>query len=133
MARTLGADSAVRGRDSGGSTVSRQASFAFHHLALQRLQAKQQIIAELIEGRLHLLEATVRFRAAAQTAGAAEGRELPGTKCPEDGEELCRSVIGWAHLALRDRPERAEAFSDQLERELQAHLARHGGVQLPCA
>jgi hypothetical protein len=127
MARTLRAASAVRGTDGGGSTIPREASLAFHHLALRRLQAKQQIISDLIDGRVHLLEATARFRAAAQTSAT----EPAGTRCPADGEELCRTVIGWAHLALRDRPERAEAFSDQLERELQAHVERHGGVHLP--
>jgi hypothetical protein len=83
-----------------------------HSLALQRLQGKQQIVAELIGGRLALLEASTRFQAL-----SADGR----------GEEAtCREVIGWAHLALRDRPETADAISARLEEELERHLSRQG-------
>ncbi len=92
-----------------------------HEMTLQCIAMKEQIVAELISGRLPLLEATARFR---QLGGAGRGPE-PG------GEEWCRTVIGWAHLALSDRPERAEAVSDHLEQELQTHLARHGCVCLP--
>src|SRR5262245_43783529 len=83
-----------------------------HSLALQRLQNKQQVIADLIGGRLSLLAAATRFQAL-----AADGR----------GEEAtCREVIGWAHLALRERPETADALSARLEGELERHLSRHG-------
>jgi hypothetical protein len=91
-----------------------------HRAAVERVQQKKEIIQQLIGGRLALLEATARFGAL--------------TKGPrQEGEQLCRQVIGWAHLALCDWPEKAEACSERLERELQAHLARHGAVQLPCA
>jgi hypothetical protein len=94
--------------------------------ALQRLRAKQQVIAELINGRVPLLEATARFRAAQCPA-----KEQAGAPPVDDGEQLCRTVIGWAYLALSERPERADAFSEELEQELQAHLTRHGTVRLP--
>jgi hypothetical protein len=99
-----------------------------YHLALQRLQSKQQIIAELISGRLPLLEATAQFRAAQPPA-----KDQAGAPPSDDGERLCRTVIGWAYLALSERPERADAFSEELEQELQDHLARHGTVCLPRA
>jgi len=89
--------------------------------ALRRLQVKQRAIAELISGRLQLLEAAARFQ---EVEGGMGGED--------EGEQLCRAVIGWAHLALSDRPERAEAFSEQLEKELQRHLTGHG-VRLPQA
>jgi hypothetical protein len=101
----------------------RQTSRDGYQKALQRLQAKQHIIHELISGKLELLEATARFRQ----------HQAEATSGGEEGESLCRVVIGWVHLALSDRPERAEAFSEQLERELQSHLARHGSIQLPLA
>jgi hypothetical protein len=83
-----------------------------HSLALQRLQGKNQIIADLISGRLPLLDAATRFQAL-----AADGR----------GEEAtCRELIGWAHLALSDRPETADALSARLELELERHLSRQG-------
>jgi hypothetical protein len=86
---------------------------------LQRLQVKQAVIADLIAGRLTLLEAAARFRGCATEA--------------EDPELTARAVIGWAHLALRDRPEEADAVGDRLEAELRQHLARHGAVRLACA
>jgi hypothetical protein len=99
---------------------------AEHEMALRCIATKQQIVAELISGRLPLVEATARFRSAGGAAPPA------GPVGPEPaGEELCRTVIGWAHLALSDRPERAEAVSATLERELQTHLTRHGSVRLP--
>src|SRR5947209_19057845 len=110
----------------GGRAAGRQpGGVDEHRLALERLRVKQQVIAELIGGRLQLLEATARFR----DAQRLPGRDRAGAQrlaFAEDGELLCRTVIGWAHLALSDRPERAETFSEGLEQELQAHLARHG-------
>src|SRR5436190_3370360 len=98
-----------------------------HMLALRCLAVKQAIVADLISGRLPLVEATARFRRADGASPVAGG---PGRPEPAD-EEWCRTVIGWAHLALSDRPERAEALSEHLEEELQSHLARHGTVRLP--
>ena len=72
---------------------------------LAGLSQKQQVVADVIAGRLTLHEAAARFRAASGDAG--------------DGETLCRSVIGWVHLALRDHPERADRVAGRLERELQ--------------
>jgi hypothetical protein len=77
---------------------------------------KQEAVAAVIAGQLTLLEAATRFRAAG---------------CPRpdaDGESACRSVIGWVHLALCDRPERAEEVSARLERELQKYLTHPGGL-----
>lgn len=81
-----------------------------HGEALARLEAKKQVIAEVITGRLALLEASTRFQA------LSEGMHEP--------EQGCRAIIGWAQLALSDRPEKAEAICETLERELQRHLAR---------
>ncbi len=126
MLRALTTESTV-GTSGTGAAARRPRFFGEEHrLALERLQAKQQIIAELIHGRLPLLEATARFR-------AAQRRRENDPASPDEGEQLCRTVIGWAHLALSERPERADAFSEGLEQELQAHLARHGTLRLPRA
>jgi hypothetical protein len=85
--------------------------------ALQRLQGKKEIIAELIGGRLALLEATARFRSLSDNERSEEA--------------ACREVIGWAHLALCDRPEKADSLSCQLEQELERHLSRHGTAHVP--
>jgi len=102
-------------------------------LLLQGLQAKQRIISELIEGKLKLLEAASRFQAAHSTtlACAAATTMYPGKM--SDSENVCRTVIGWVHLALGNRPEEAERVSARLERELQTYLDRFGTVSLPQA
>jgi hypothetical protein len=92
--------------------------------ALQRIRHKQQIIADLVSGRLGLLDAAVRFWRQA-------GEGPPARTDPASAESWCRTVIGWAHLALCDRPERADAVSDRLEQELESYMAVHGAVQLP--
>jgi hypothetical protein len=89
--------------------------------ALDRVAAKQRVVEQVIAGRLGLVAAAARF--------AALGRGL--LPAAEDGEGVCRAVIGWAELALRDCPERAAAVAERLESELRRHLNRHGGVDLP--
>jgi len=89
--------------------------------ALARVAAKQRVVEQVIGGRLSLLEGAARFRAAARSGFTADA----------DGEAVCRAVIGWAELALRDRPERAAAVAERLEAELRRHLERTGGVRLP--
>ncbi|HJZ60370.1 MAG TPA: hypothetical protein VKE74_35830 [Gemmataceae bacterium] len=79
---------------------------------LNGLDEKQQAVAGVIAGRLTLLEAAARFRAAG------------GGPVEADGEAVCRSVIGWVHLALSERPERAEEVSARLESELQSYIGR---------
>jgi hypothetical protein len=88
--------------------------------ALARVAAKQRVVAQVIAGQLSLVEGAARFRLL--------GREfVPAGEC---GEAVCRTVIGWAELALRDCPERAAAVAERLEAELRRHLERGGGVCL---
>jgi hypothetical protein len=86
---------------------------------LAGLCQKQQAVVAVIDGRMSLLEAAARFRAAQQPP------------VPADGETLCRSVIGWVELALRDCPERAELVTRRLEQELQGYLDRFGRLPSP--
>jgi hypothetical protein len=108
-------------RDRAARNKTRSSGRDEYDNALRRLQQKQQIIGELINGRLDLLEAGSRFLAAEKN-GEPEYR---------NAEEVCRAVIGWVHLALNDRPERAEALSQELEHQLQIHLSRFGSIRLP--
>jgi hypothetical protein len=117
----------ILGRTDGNTVLFIPASAQRHSLALQRLDAKKEVIGQLIDGRLHLLDAAAQFRQLNRPVpiGAAQA----GTRNDSD-EDLCRSLIGWVYLALSERPERAEALSDQLEAELAAHLKQHGSVNL---
>jgi hypothetical protein len=87
--------------------------------ALRSLKVKQEAVAQVCANQLPLFVAAARFQAV-----------NPGVL---NGEELCRNVIGWVHLALRDRPEQAEAVSARLESELQEHLNSFGVIRLPSA
>jgi hypothetical protein len=111
----------------GAALLSAAPSIQRHNLALQRLDAKKEIIAQILDGRLRLLEAASKFRGLSRTT--AVGAAPAGARSDSD-EDLCRSLIGWVYLALSERPERAEALSDQLEAELAAHLKQHGSVNL---
>jgi len=97
--------------------------------ALECVQAKQRIIGRLIDGELGLLEAAARFRQVQMRSQPRSPVSLGPN--PHDGEGVCRTVIGWACLALADRPEQADSVSERLESELQSHLSRFGRVNLP--
>ncbi len=96
---------------------------------LQGLQRKRRIIAELIEGHMPLLQAASQFEAAQQASSACFER-VTGIPSATDSESICRTVIGWVHLVLSDRPEQAERVSQQLEKELQGYLQQYGNVNL---
>jgi hypothetical protein len=98
---------------------------------LQRLQVKQEIVAQLVAGRVSLLEAASRFRAASQPIAESAGLAVAARSGQESDERVCRTLIGWAYLALCEYPERAEVVSNRLETDLQEILDRYGCVCLP--
>jgi hypothetical protein len=112
-------------RMEGNTILAAAPSIQKHNLALQRLDAKKEVIGQIIDGRLRLLEAAQQFRKLNRSVAVA-----PGATRNDSDEDLCRSLIGWVYLALSERPERADALSDQLESELSAHLKQHGSVNL---
>ncbi len=107
-----------------------------------RLATKKEIIFQVIEGRLPLLEAAARFAAVTTrsiTPEKSADRRVDSNELAFssrnfsrnlDDESICRTVIGWVHLALRDRPEQAEFVSNRLENELQTQLDRCGKIIL---
>jgi hypothetical protein len=98
---------------------------------LQRLQVKQDIVAQLVAGRVSLLEAAARFRAASQPLSDGASLAALARSGQDADERICRTLIGWAYLSLCEYPERAEAVSNRLETDLQDILDRHGSVCLP--
>jgi hypothetical protein len=93
---------------------------------LQCLVVKQQIIRQVIEGRMVLWEAASRFQTVHRVAAACIESATGIPASTSDGENLCRTVIGWVYLSLSNRPEEAERVSNRLERELQSHLEKNG-------
>jgi hypothetical protein len=87
-------------------------------IARAAVEAKRRIVEQVIAGRLSLVEGAAHFRATSGDGGP-DGHDIEGS---------CRTVLGWAGLELRDRPERAAAVVGRLEAELEWHLRRLGAA-----
>lgn len=99
----------------------------------QRIKVKTHLVERLIAGELGLFEAAAWFERLNRTPPEhmdVHWRDLPGG-C--DGEKLCRQVISWSASQLRTTatPSQAEARIQELEEELQLHIACNGKVDLP--
>ena len=98
----------------------------------RRIQEKDRIAGELIDGRLTLFEAAARFgRLNAEPPAPPLALSL---FYPSDSEEerLCRQVIAWASRRLeKSDPDRANDLAGACEEELRRHKERHGTVVLP--
>src|SRR5271166_5263171 len=92
-----------------GQTRSKVSS----HLLQKSLTTKQQIINELIAGRLELMEATARFHAVHSESAFHLSRATGAPAAAAGIENMCRTVIGWVHLTLRNRPEEADRLSNR--------------------
>jgi hypothetical protein len=102
---------------------------------LQRIELKDRVIADLLEGRLTLLQAAAWF-AHLNDGGPPQFRELGDLffHGASRGERLCRQVIQWCVVELRDRPScETGPILERLEEELRSHLEQHGTVELPGA
>jgi hypothetical protein len=96
---------------------------------VQRSAAKRQITWDLIDGRLTLFEAAALFR-----RWNEEYPRLPDPSTPGDSieERLCRQVIEWVRLELRERhPGAVDQFCASFEAELRRHKEQYGKVILP--
>jgi hypothetical protein len=96
----------------------------------RRREAKQEVLAALLDGRLTLLQAATRFRAIDIDLRGKVRRWHP----PEYSEEewACRQVIAFAQVELaehRRAPAQAEEWVRRLEVELREHRRM---VEPPC-
>jgi hypothetical protein len=98
---------------------------------LAGLQQKQAIINQVIEGHLALWEAAGRFQLAHRAAGVCLEHATGVPSHSIDGEEVCRTIIGWIYLALSDRPEHADRVSERLECELREQLKNNAALAPP--
>jgi hypothetical protein len=100
---------------------------------LLRSDAKDAVVADLIDGRLTLFEAAARFRAVNESNPQAE-QWLTGFPLGDQPYEtaLCRSVIRRVEVELRPRGSKlGHGIVARLEAQLADHLKRHGSVRLP--
>lgn len=89
---------------------------------LQCLVTKQEIVCQVIDGRLGLMEAAIRFQALHHIAAVCIERATGYASRATSIENSCRTLIGWVCLSLDHRPEEADRVSARLERELQRQL-----------
>lgn len=85
---------------------------------LSGINQKQAIVQRVISNRLPLLEAAALFESTHQQGTAILEAATGIFHEVSDPEQSCRTVIGWVELALRDRPEKAQAIMNRLEKEL---------------
>ena len=99
---------------------------------MQRYEAKEAIIAEVIADRLTLLEAAAQFHDLNATWPRASHwlqQQYPGVPYEL---ALCRQIIDQVCIELRQYdPERSDRVVARLEAELQAHLKCETGLRLP--
>jgi hypothetical protein len=94
---------------------------------------KRRVSEELIDGRITLFQAVVRFQQAEEGLPAAEARlhalrtTVPGNS---DAERWCRKVISYIQ-GVWPESARVKRAALRLEQELERHLRRYGTVCLP--
>jgi len=100
---------------------------------VQRNLSKEEATRELLAGRLPLLQAAARFRAA-DAAVPAQWRFARGAQASGlgEGERLCREVIARARvwLASEGSPQAADVLA-RLEAELERLRDKDGTIRLP--
>jgi hypothetical protein len=99
---------------------------------LRRIAAKEEVIEQLVAGRIDLYTAAARFRALNDLPPQAWDNlrlAFPGETI---AEQACRQVIGSVESRQRHHsPGEAEDWACRLEADLQEHLQRYGTVRLP--
>jgi hypothetical protein len=105
---------------------------AFIERVLQRNAVREELVEQVLAGRLTLWQAAARFKAADATLSpvqqASHRSAFPGET---EDERYCREVIFRVEGVLEWQPRRATAVTPaQLKEELERLLAREGIVHL---
>ena len=100
--------------------------------AVHRLQAKNDVTRQLIDGQKTLLEAAAWFRYINAVTSLPRSDLHPSDETQSEEERACRQVIRWAVASLdaRDK-DHGPALTRRLERELKELLHKPGGIVLP--
>ncbi len=98
---------------------------------LRRVQARRDVVAAVITGRMTLPEAAGAFRELNRGTPSSFWAAFPHTYPGDSDEERhCRQVIGYVRTELEEYPGGENEVLRRLEAELQAHLER-GTLHLP--
>jgi hypothetical protein len=99
---------------------------------LARMQAREEVLADLRAEKISLLEAAARFGALNRQIDNGDRHTLRAFRGNSEGERLCRQVIQRVKYREPDQPDpEALAFRHRLEAQLEELLQRDGMVQLP--
>jgi hypothetical protein len=109
-----------------GTELDREAEETF-----RREVTKEEVVPEVLAGRLTLWQAAARFRALDATASPrirkSLGEGFPGIA---EDERCCRKVITWVARREAERPDGGHGVAQRLAAELEDAL-RHGRLSLP--
>jgi hypothetical protein len=86
---------------------------------VERNRAKEEVISELLAGRLTLVEAAAAFRRIHERTRDETGCYAEADPADLSDEGLCRNVLCWARMGLADSPRREEVL-DRLNRDFEA-------------
>jgi hypothetical protein len=87
------------------------------------MEAKNQLVREVIAGRLSLLEGAARLRELCRsTPGVIEDLRRRAWLGDTDEERACRDIIARAQSLLDDEPEKAQEVARRLDAELREWL-----------
>jgi hypothetical protein len=104
-------------------------------LLARRKVDKEEVVQRLFDGELTVLEAAERFRRLNASPPGLEDFTSKVHPGGDEGERLCNQAITWTRAVMvHARPQaEVEARVAVLRRELQDHVATHGGVELAAA
>ena len=107
----------------------RQALDRHADVARDRIQAKEEVLRDLIVGRLTLLQAGRRFKDLNETPITCQDDYRSTYPGRSDGEKVCRQVLAWLERDLPDlSPSQAALLRSTLEEELAENLRQNDGV-----
>lgn len=114
------------------SIIQHTPSDEHSQILCRRIKAKSDIVNLVITGELALTDAARHFQFVNSQPANFPDRSWRRLEGRDDGEKLCRQVLQWTVVELRNRftESEVELRLARLERELLNHIATHGGVQL---
>ena len=105
-------------------TLDRQSEIVQH-----RISAKQEVIGDLVAGRISFLQAARRFKDLNETPITCQDNYRSRFPGRSDGEKVCRQVLAWLEGELRGlSPSQAASLRCTCEEELEENLRRNDGV-----
>ena len=95
----------------------------------RRMESKELILRDVMEGRRTLLEAAHWFKHMNEMPTKHQDRYRKSYPARSAGESACLQVLAWVKCELATMPRsQADALMQKLEKELRTHLDAHDGM-----